>query len=310
MKKVLITGARGFVGAALIKHLKQYPYELVALVRPETSIDAEVSIVYANLDDTTRYEEILAGIDVVIHLAGRAHVLKETESDPYQAFAAINVDATKKLAMIAAEQGVERFIYMSTTKVCGETTRVAPLNESSPCNPSDDYAKTKAIAENIIQAVCESSAMHYVIIRPPLVYGPGVKANFKRLLSLSRSRLPIPLGAIQNQRSLIYIENLVDFVNLTITHPHAENQVFFVSDDEDLSTAQLIRSLAKYQGRKVYLPAVSKSVIEGLFNWLLPGLYAKLCESLQLDITKAKNTLGWKPPFTPQAGLRKTVQSS
>lgn len=280
------------------------------MVRDGGNLDTDFSVVHSDLSENTDYDAILSNIDVVIHLAGRAHVLNETENNPYEAFAAINVHATRQLVSSAARLGVERFIYMSTTKVCGECTTDLPFNECSPISPSDDYAKTKALAENIIQEVCESSAMDYVIIRPPLVYGPNVKANFKRLMSISRTRWPIPLGAIDNRRSMIFIDNLTDFVSLCITHPQAANQVFFVSDGVDLSTTGLIRRLAEYQQRKYCLLSVPTPVLKAIFNFVKPGLYTKLCENLQVDISKAKTRLSWEPPFSPEDGLRKTVNVS
>ncbi len=310
MKNILITGATGFVGSALCTLLEKSPHVFTAMVRTGGNFDVDCSVVHCDLSEETDYDTLLSNVDVVIHLAGRAHVLNETESDPYEAFAAINVHATRQLVSAAARLGVERFIYMSTTKVCGETTSAKPFNERTPINPADDYAKTKALAESVIQEVCESSAMEYVIIRPPLVYGPNVKANFKRLISISRTRWPMPLGAVHNHRSMIYIGNLIDFVSLCITHPQAANQVFFVSDGEDLSTTGLIRSLAEYQQSKNCLLPVPMPVLKVLFNRLQPGLYTKLCENLQVDIIKAKNRLGWKPPFSPEEGLRKTVSVS
>ncbi len=310
MKNILITGATGFVGSALCTQLKTSPHRLLATVRSGVKLDDDITVIDCDLDNVTEYEAVLSNVDVVIHLAGRAHILKETESDAYEAFAAINVHATKRLVKAAAQLGVERFIYMSTAKVCGESTNNQPFNEDSPLKPSDDYAKTKAIAESILQEVCANSAMNYVIIRPPLVYGPNVKANFKRLVSISRSRWPIPLGAIHNRRSMIYVENLVDIVSLCITHPMAANQVFFVSDGQDLSTTYLIRTLAKYQQRRACLLPIPMSLLRVLFNCLRPGLFTKLCENLQVDITKVKKTLGWKAPYTPEEGLRKTVNAS
>lgn len=310
MKNILITGATGFVGRALCEQLKKSSHRLKAIVRSGVKLDDDISVINCDLDKVTDYEAILSNVDVVIHLAGRAHILKETESDAYEAFAAINIRATERLVNAAAQFGVERFIYMSTTKVCGESTIDQPFNEDSPLNPSDDYAKTKAIAESIIQEVCANSTMDYVIIRPPLVYGPNVKANFKRLISISRSRWPIPFGAIHNRRSMIYIENLVDIVSLCINHPMAANQVFFVSDDQDLSTSYLIHTLIKYQQRKAYLLPVPVTVLKVLFNCLRPGLFTKLCENLQVDITKVKTTLDWKAPYSAEQGLRETVNAS
>lgn len=305
-----MTGATGFVGTALCEKIKKSGHALMVLARETSTIDPDIPAIQCELDEVTKYQQLMKKVDVVIHLAGRAHILKETESDGYEAFAAVNIRGTEKLVTTAARCGVKRFIYMSTTKVCGERTRDVPFNELSPIDPQDDYAKTKAIAESLVQQTCSNSKMEYVIIRPPLVYGPNVKANFKRLVSISRSILPIPLGAVPNRRSMVYLGNLVDFVEHCVAHPHAANQVFFVSDDDDISTPQLLRKLAKSQQRKLLLPNVPPTLLKVVFNFLSPGLYTKLCENLQVDVTKAKNRLNWKPAFSVEDGLRNTVKMS
>ncbi len=310
IKKILITGATGFVGQALCRSLITKPYQLRALVRREEQLPEEIEIVFEQLNGETNWDPVLNGVEIVVHLAGRAHVLNEFANDPYQAFAEINVIATEHLVKAAAKHNIKRFVYISSTKVCGETTPTQAFTEKDPVNPQGDYAKTKVEAEQRIKAVCKNSMIEYVIIRPPLVYGKHVKANFKRLIQLSSSLWPLPLGAISNQRSLVSIDNLIDFISVCMAHPKAANQTFFVSDDHDLSTAELIRLLAKYQGKRAHLFSIPHKWLVMVFKLVKPDWIPKLLANLQVDISHAKQTLDWEPPMSVEEGLRKAVKKS
>lgn len=305
--KILITGATGFVGKVLCEHLAQLPFHIQAVVRRAGRFSKNISVVTLTLDEDTPWESVLSDVDVVIHLAGRAHVMHETSKNPYEAFEAINVKATQHLVKCAAEAGVERFIYLSSVKVCGEHTFEQPFDEKTDLAPEDDYAITKAKAESVIKDLSSECKMDYVIIRPPLVYGANVKANFKRLVSLSKSRMPIPLGGVQNLRSLIYLGNLIDFIAVCIHHPEAKNQTFFVSDDQDISTSDLIRLLGKAQNVTPKLIAIPNLILKLAIKLIRPSLYNRLCGNLQVDISKAKTLLGWKPPFSVSEGLNKML---
>ncbi len=188
------------------------------------------------LDAVTNFKDSLKNIDVVIHLAGRAHVMKEDLDEPYRAYADINIHATKHLAEQTALSGVKRFIYLSSIKVNGERTKELAFNETDIPRPEDDYGKTKWEAEKALNKIAKDTGMEVVIIRPPLVYGQGVKANFKNLIKLVQLSIPLPFGAIDNKRSLVFIDNLIDFIMLCTHHANAANQTFLISDDDDIST--------------------------------------------------------------------------
>lgn len=306
---VLVTGASGFVGGYLCTTLVNGNVQVSAVVRKANNNLKNVQLIIKELNAQTNWKSSLSGIDVVIHLAGRAHVMKESSVDPYQVYAGINVDATRNLAEQAAESGVKRFIFLSSVKVNGESTVEFAFNESNRPQPEDDYGKSKNEAEKVLNAIGQDTEMEVVIIRPPLVYGKGVKANFKNLIKLSQSGFPLPLGAIHNKRSLIYIENLVDFIILCMRHPRAGNETFMVSDGDDVSITQLISSIQKASKSKSLLLPVPKSWLIFLFHLIgKRSLSNKLFWSLQVNIDKAKTLLEWNPPFGFKAGITKTVQ--
>ena len=306
---ILVTGANGFVGQSLIP-------ELIAQGHSVTAISREVNLslfccktIICDLNSLVDFEDEIVGSDIVIHLAGRAHVLNETSQDPYQAYAEINVKATQNLALLASKNGVKRFIFLSSVKANGEETTALSFNENNRPNPQDDYGKTKLEAEHALLEIAKKSHMQVVIIRPPLIYGKGVKANFKNLIKLCQSKLPLPFGAIHNKRSMVYIENLIDFIALCITHPKAANETFLISDDEDISTTQLIHTIRKSLGiPSLLLPIPQSWIVFMLYLIGRKSLSTRLCGNLQVDITKAKTLLGWKPPFTFEQGIKNTIQ--
>lgn len=309
--KVLVTGANGFVGRCLCEALIDNGVEVSAVVRRPEKIIKGVELIVKNLSAKDDFHEILNGIDAVIHLAGRAHVMKENTLDPYHAYHVANVEITKVLAEQAASCGVKRFIFLSSIKVNGESTYSHPFSENDTPRPEDDYGKTKYEAEKVVNEIAKSSAMEVVIIRPPLVYGEGVKANFKNLIKISQLSIPIPLGAIHNKRSLVYIENLVGFIMTCLTHPNAANQTFLVSDDDDVSTTQLMKHIKKASNKKTLLVPIPQSWLKVMFKVVgKQSLSNRLCNNLQVDISKAKAKLNWHPPYSVEYGIVKTVNSS
>jgi nucleoside-diphosphate-sugar epimerase len=288
---VALTGATGFVGRELAANLLLRGLKVLAIARDVNPI---LQLQQAN---------------VVVHLAARVHVMDEKSTNPLNEFRKSNVDATLALAQQAAAAGVARFVFMSSVKVNGETSPFSRgFTESDWPDPQDPYGVSKWEAEQALQQVAAETGMDVVIIRPPLVYGPGVGANFASLMHAVVRGWPLPFGSISNVRSLIGLDNLVDFIYCCMTHPAAANQTFLVSDGHDVSSAQLVRELAAAAGVKPNLWSVPQWVIE--FGAGLVGkrnALQRLCGSLQVDISKAQILLEWQPPVSMQKGLIKTV---
>ncbi len=286
---LLVTGGTGFVGQALVRRLGNQPMRL------------------ATRRDFGAWSLALPGVTTVIHLAARVHVLPSTDGDQLAAFRAINVDATLDLAREASRRGVKRFVYVSSVKVNGEHTATGrACTEDDPPAPADAYGQSKHEAEQGLRALAQACAMDLVIIRPPLVYGPGVRANFAALMHVVQNGWPLPLGAVHNRRSLVGIDNLVDFIATCATHPLAANQTFLVSDGHDLSTTELVRSLARAADVPVRLVPVPVWMLRGAAALLGKGGAAqRLCGNLQVDISKARRILGWTPPVSVDEGLRR-----
>lgn len=288
---LLITGGSGFVGEALVKRLADQPLRL------------------ATRADATAWHKALEGITSVVHLAARAHVMRDSSADPLAAFRAVNVDGTLSLARQAAAAGVRRFVFVSSVKVNGEVTALGQaLSEADAPAPQDAYGVSKHEAELGLRLISAETGMQVVIIRPPLVYGPRVKANFAALMRAVQRGWPLPLGAVRNQRSLVALDNLVDFIALCLTHPQAANQTFFVSDGHDLSTAELIRGLAQAAGVAPHLLPVPVGILKAVAAVLGKGAAVqRLCGNLQVDISKARHLLGWVPPLSVDEGLRRAM---
>lgn len=247
----------------------------------------------------------MSDISTVIHLAARVHVMHDTSVDPLAAFREVNADATLQLAAQAAVSGVRRFVFVSSVKVNGEATALGhPFTAADAPAPQDAYAVSKWEAEQGLRQIAVSSGMEIVIIRPPLVYGPGVKANFAALMRAVQRGLPLPLGAVHNLRSLVGLDNLVDFIITCARHPAAANQTFLVSDGADVSTPALIRAMARAAGRPSRLFSVPVGLLGSVASMVgkRPAV-DRLCNSLQLDISKARELLQWTPPFTLEDGL-------
>lgn len=305
MTKVLISGANGFIGRAMCFHLSSIGHLVVPAVRHSTGLMGEQIIT-----DKQSWTNALIGCSSVLHVAGRAHVMQEHERDPLQAFRAANVATTIELANRASEAGVRRFIYISTIKVNGEETAPGcPFKPDDLAAPKDAYAISKLEAENEIFELARNTELEVVILRLPLVYGPQVKGNFASLIRWVRMGVPLPLGAVKNCRSMLALENFVSFAALCVdteASPEAKNQIFLLSDGEDISTSELLRKVAKAYGCKAVLLPLPVGVIRfaaGLMN--KTSLADRLVGSLVIDGSKARNMLGWTPPLSMDEQLIK-----
>lgn len=306
----LVTGANGFVGSAVITALKRKQLAVRGAVR---SSSMEGCVTVGDIGPDTNWLSALDGVETVIHTAARVHVMADTASDPIAAFRHVNVEGTRRLAEQAAQAGVNRLIFISSIKVNGDTTSgsqgAVPFSPSSPACPVDAYGQSKWEAEQALHDVAARTGLEVVIIRPVLVYGPGVKANFQAMMRWLVRGVPLPLGAIHNKRSLVALDNLVDLVMTCINHPAAVNQTFLVSDDEDLSTTELLRRMAESLDKRVCLLPVPESLLKG--GAMLLGRHdiaLRLLGSLQVDIYQTKDTLGWVPPVSVDDALKKTAE--
>lgn len=307
LNTVLVTGAAGFVGGFLCNYLTDKGFKVRAAVRC-SNLDSVETFSVGDIDGNTDWTKVLEGCDYVVHLAARVHVMSEKSGNPIELYRSTNTEGTRNLSSQAASAGVKRFIYLSSIKVNGEETRTRPFAADDVPNPEDPYAVSKFEAENGLSDICEQSEMEYVIIRPPLVYGSGVKANFLSLIKLINRGIPLPLAAINNRRSLLALGNLLDFILLTLVHKKAGGQVFLISDGEDISTPVLIRKIGCCLGKRPLLFSVPLSLIR-----IIAAVFGKssvidrLAGSLQIDISKAQNLLGWQPPLSQDMALQETV---
>jgi len=250
----------------------------------------------------------LAGCSVVVHLAARVHMMREQAADPEAVYQAMNVDATMRLAEQAAKQGVRRFVFVSSVKVNGERSQDRPFRADDVPAPEDPYGRSKLAAEQALQDFSARSGMELVIVRPPLVYGPGVRANFLRLMQLVKSGAPLPLGSIRNRRSMVALGNLVDFLMLCARHPAAAGATWMVSDNHDLSLPELVTQIAAAMGRQPRLLPVPPGLLAAGATALGRRAAAgRLLDSLQVDISPALERLGWTPPLDVGAGIRLAV---
>jgi nucleoside-diphosphate-sugar epimerase len=307
LPRVLITGATGFVGRALVSTAT--PLHLRAAVRSHAvpALGAD-QVIIGNIDGQTDWSQALAGIDCVVHLAARVHVMNPTAGDRIE-YERTNAAGTERLALAAAQAGVKRFIYLSSIKVNGESSGDRAFRADDLPQPADSYAQSKLRAEQSLAAIEAASGMSVAVVRSPLVYGPGVRANFLRLLSLAHSGLPIPLASIANARSMVSVWNLCDLISTLLRHERPAHGVFLVADGEDVSTAELIRRLANFMQRPARLIAIpawalrTMAVLAGRRSEL-----SKLCASLAIDISETRARLNWSPPVTLDAGLERTVR--
>lgn len=306
-KRALITGGSGFVGRVLCRELSDRGLDFVQALRREDE-HAPVSVVVGEIGPETRWATALSGVDLVVHLAARVHVMRESAVDSLSAFRRVNTEGTLNLARQAVASGVRRFVFVSSVKVNGEGGQRAYSEEDLPA-PEDAYAQSKWEAERGLREIAANSTMEVVILRPTLVYGPGVAANFLRLMQTAKLGLPLPFGRIRNSRSLVFVENLVDFIICCMSHPMASNQVFLVSDGDDLSTPELLRRLGSAlhkPAKQIPVPAWLLVFAFSLFG--RPDFARRLSGSLQVDISRARTVLGWVPPVTVDDGLRRTAE--
>lgn len=311
---IFVTGANGFVGKALVHNLVlRFPQKkIIAATRlTHSSYPSGVTPrLVESIDQKTDWGS-LYGVEVVVHCAARVHVMKDTSADPLGDFRLVNAHGTAALARQAAAAGVRRFVFLSSIKVNGEsTTNGRSFNANDDPNPEDPYGISKYEAEQMLRQIASDTGMEVVSIRPPLVYGPGVKANFAFLMRLLAWGVPLPLAAVtQNRRSFVALDNLVDLIVTCMHHPAAANQTFLVSDGEDLSTAELLRRMGTAlhrPARLFYVPQMALKIAARVVR--RPGVYQRLCGSLQLDINKTRELLDWNPSLTVDEALRRAAQ--
>jgi UDP-glucose 4-epimerase len=310
--RIALTGASGFVGRCLLGELLEAEHQVTAVLRKHADgVDTRASLrVIDDFASSLSWGALLQDQEVVVHCAARVHVMHDTSSDPLVEFRKVNLEGTLNLARQAAAAGVRRFIFISSIKVNGEgTTANQPYKADDDSAPLDPYGVSKMEAEQGLRALAAETAMEVVIIRPVLVYGPGVKANFLSMMSWLYKGVPLPFGAIHNRRSLVALDNVVDLIVTCIDHPAAANQTFLVSDGEDLSTTELLRRMGTALGRPVRLLPVPSWMLEAGATMLgKSALSQRLCGSLQVDISKTRELLNWTPPFSVDEALRKTAK--
>jgi nucleoside-diphosphate-sugar epimerase len=313
LNRISITGAGGFIGAALSAQLVVRSVAVRAAVRRLDSVARDNSdiefVPVGNIGVATDWSSVVANVDCVIHCAARAHVMHETESDALAAYRAVNVAGTRRLAEQAAAAGVRRLVYLSSIKVNGEQTALgAPFLFSDAPAAEDPYGVSKWEAEQALWEVAAKTGLEVVVVRPPLVYGPGVKGNFLRLLRWVARGVPLPLGAVQNQRSLVGLDNLVDLLIRCVVHPAVAGQTFLVSDEQDLSTPELIRLLARAMDKSPRLIPVPVPLLRLAGSMTgKGGEVDRLVGSLQIDSSSIRETLGWNPPVSVEAGMQAMV---
>lgn len=307
---ILLTGASGFLGNRLVKALHSKPgISLTAVVRRRVDIPASHIMEVQSLDASAEWSAALNNKQVVIHAAARAHLTKDKLADSFLEYRHVNVDGTLNLARQAAAAGAKRFIFISSIGVNGNNN-TKPFTESDMPIPAESYAQSKWEAEQGLWEIQRKTGLELVIIRPPLVYGPDAPGNFGGLMRWVASGFPLPLGSVYNQRSLVALDNLVDLIITCINHPAAANQVFLAGDGQDLSTTELLRGVAQAMGKPSRLIPVPASLL--MLGATLMGKKAmaqRLLGSLQVDISKARDLLGWEPPITVEEGLRRCFES-
>lgn len=334
---VLVTGAAGFVGNALVRTLLVEGYQVSALVRefsdslPESVKQVKIGdlalLTEQHNDHTDRqHSELqnfgshfphkdklaasLDGVDTVVHLAARVHIMNDMACEPLMEFRRVNVEATLSLARLAAQVGVKRFVFLSSIKVNGESTPVGlSFTEQDSCNPTDPYGISKWEAEQGLRQLAKDTGMEVVIIRPPLIYGPGVKGNFSSMMRWIGKGVPLPLGAVSNQRSLVALDNLISFIILCLKHPKAANELFLLADGEDVSTSQLIRKLSHAMGKKARLLPIPVLLMKFVARLLgKKDVADRLFGNLQIDSSKARELLNWQPVVSIDEQFKNMVE--
>lgn len=302
-EKILLTGSTGFIGRAVLTRLRAENVQIVAPVRAESDVkwhDVQAPVI-ADISEFGAFFSEVCGVDTVIHIAAKAHVLGVSLTE----FRRVNTVAALELANSAAASGVKRFIFLSSIGING-INNVIPFNVVDEPAPVEDYAVSKLEAEIGLKQIAADTGMEVVIIRPPLVYGPSAPGNFGKLANLARKNLPLPLGAVHNKRSFVALDNLVDLIITCIDHPKAANQTFLISDDQDVSTTELLQMMTRAAGKTPRLIPVPVSWLRFIAKLIgKQAIIERLCGNLQVDIQHTKATLGWKPPMTVEEGIRR-----
>jgi nucleoside-diphosphate-sugar epimerase len=311
MSRILITGATGFIGTPLVNTLRTQGHILSGTTRKTGVVSGPNGIPLHKIPEisiNTDWSNIISGAEVVIHLAARVHIMKDQSRNPIEAFRRVNTLGTKALALQAANAGIKRFIFLSSVKVAGETSPSDGFKESGPISPNDPYSISKYEAEQELLKIAQRSSMEVVIIRPPLVYGPNVKGNFLSLLKLAKRNYPLPLNSINNKRSLIFVDNLTDAITKAVDHPKAANKIFFLSDEENLSTTELIIKISRAFGTKARVFNIPQKylILLGKITGNTETI-KRLTQTLTVDSTRIKSDLNWSPPFQSDVGIEKTV---
>lgn len=295
--KILLTGTSGFVGSYLQRSFANQ-HQVIGIERQTTTDLLQAGV----------YPSEYTQIDTLIHLAGRAHVMRDTAEDIYQAYASVNIDYTLQVAELANQLNIKRFVFLSSVKVNGESS-ATPFTENDVPAPMDAYGKTKLEAELALKRFCAEHQIELVIIRPPLIYGTGVKANFKQLIKLCLLPVPLPFASITNKRSFVSLENLVDFILLCSQHPSAANQTFLVSDNQDVSLAELIKSIRHSTQQKLWLFHLPPPLLKLMLTLIGKSeMASRLLGTLQVDTHKAQLLLGWKPKISFQDGIQQLLK--
>ena len=304
--KIIITGANGFIGAHLCQELSNRNISFRSTAR-NTNENHYIDFISCDLETTETLNHLMDGCDVVVHLAGRAHV---TSDDSQEKYRIANEFITQRIANAAAKNGISRFVYLSSIKVNGESSVPGlPIRQSDTPNPLDNYGRSKLAAELALQEICRANSMDYVIIRPVLVYGKGVKANFSALVSAVKKGLPLPIASVKNTRSMIGINNLINLIVDACTNPKAANQTFLASDGIDMSTPDLVRLIAKSLNRRTRIFPFPISILRSLaVVFGKSSVIDKLTGSLSVDISHTTNTLNWRPPFSVESEIAKAVK--
>lgn len=310
---ILVTGATGFIGKYLCQELvsKGFCVKAVARFPDDIVFSTTWHAIVENIDANTLYQSTVHNVDAIVHLAARVHIMEESATDPLEAFRLTNVEGTLNLARQAALAGVKRFVFVSSIKVNGENSLPGrPFTADDEPAPNDAYALSKYEAEQGLRQLAVETGMDVVIIRPPLVYGPGVKANFQTLMRILHKGMPLPLGGVvDNRRSFVALDNLVDLIVLCLAHPAAANQTFLVSDGEAVSTADLLHRLAKAMGKKAWLLPVPAKILGSVLEVAGKGALAqRLCGYLQVDMSKTCQLLAWTPRISLDQGLVQTAE--
>ncbi|MEZ9464528.1 UDP-glucose 4-epimerase family protein [Vibrio splendidus] len=308
--KILVTGSTGFVGSRVMRLAGERSWGVMPVVRKAAASQPNCFIV-SSIDATTDWSGAFEGVDCIVHCAARVHQINESEQDALAAYQEVNTLGTLNLARQAAKAGVKRFVFVSSIKVNGEFSEPnLPFEPNLNNTPQDPYGLSKYEAEVELAKLSEDTGLEVAIIRPPLVYGPGVKANFLSMMRLIDKGIPLPFGAIKNQRSLVYLDNLSDLILTCCEHPSAPGRTFLVSDDNDVSTTQLMRTIALSMGKSPRLIPIPMFWIQAGSSILNKQHIAqRVCGNLQIEIGLTKEILGWEPPVSFEQGIKSTVEA-